>query len=229
MQDLSGTAYTASAMHTENIGLQQQLVTQCQSSPLSAACISLASQEKPMFDLLAKYENTNNSLFSNELDISNNLQTINNTYTAIGCSNPNQFFSLTGSGTNVFWVDAGLTTKYPVSSCTPCGEIAICTKVNKAPQSFFDSLKTGPNFTCPMIAASQLAFLDTQTGVVDTTTLRSNLQQLSPYYISPDVLQNITGSILSAADTTATISTTSDILIDINNVINNIKSLTNTR
>ena len=74
----------------------------------------------------------------------------------------------------------------------------------------------------------QTMFRSVQTGTVDTTTLLSKIQTLSPYYLSPDTLQYITTSIISAADSTATITTTSDILVNIGNVVKNIKSITGT-
>lgn len=228
IQDLSGTAIKAVSMRDENMEYQKQLLSKCQGTPLSPACVSLANQEGPVFSLMAKYENANNTLFSNELDISNNIQTINDTYKVMGCNNPNQFFS-TGAGAPVFWVNNN--TKYPVANCSTCPTAIStnCSNPNIAPQTFFNQLITGSAFTCAMVAISPMIFSSTQTGTVDTTALRSKLNQLSPYYLSPDTLQYITSSIISAADSSASIMTTSDVLINIANVINNIRIITGTR
>jgi hypothetical protein len=227
IQDLSGTAIKAVSMRDENMEYQKQLLSKCQGTPLSPACISLANQEGPVFSLMAKYENANNTLFSNELDISNNIQTINDTYKVMGCNNPNQFFS-TGAGAPVFWVNNN--TKHPVSTCSACPTAIStnCSRPNIAPQGFFDQLPTGPAFTCGMVLTSPMLFSSTQTGAVDTTALRSKLNQMSPYYLSPDTLQYITSSIISAADSSASIMTTSDVLINIARVINNIRTITGT-
>ena len=229
MQDLSGTAIKAARMRDENMEFQKQHLSKCQGqgNSLSAACISLANQEGPVFSLMAKYENANNSLFTNELDISNNIQTINDTYRIIGCNNPNKFFS-TSSGAAVFWVNNN--TKYPVASCSACSAAILsnCSKPTIAPQVFFDKLNTGSAFTCNMVSATPMLFSNAETGSVDTTALRAKINQLSPYYLSPDTLEYITSSIISAADSSASIMTTSDTLINLTNVINNIKILTST-
>jgi hypothetical protein len=232
MQDLSGTSILASAMRDENMTYQQQLIAKCQGTPLSPACIALANQEGPVFPLLAKYENVNNTLLLSEIDVSNNLQTINDTYSVLGCTNPNQFF-VAPSSTQVYWINSN--TKYPVSSCTPCTAAIngnIC-GTSPGPNQISDAtmarIPIGAAFTCSMVASAQLQFLDTQTGTIDTTILRSKLQQLSPYYLSPDTLQYITTSIISAADSSTSIMTTSDTLIDLSNVIANIKNMTGTK
>jgi hypothetical protein len=228
IQDLSGTTIKAASIRDENMDYQKQLLSKCQGTPLSPACISLANQEGPVFPLMAKYETVNNTLFSNELDISDNIQTINDTYSVVGCSNPNQFFS-TGSGAPVFWVNNN--TKYPVAACSACPTAisSNCSKPNIAPQGFFDKLTTGAAFACSMVTVTPLFFSGEQAGSIDTTVLRSKLNQLSPYYISPDTLQYITSSIISAEESASSVMTTSDTLINISKVIQNIRIITGTQ
>ena len=251
VQDLSGTSVTASKMRDENLAYQRQLISKCQGSTLSADCIKLADQEGPIFPLLAKYENVNNNIFTAELDISNNLQTVNYVISVLNCPPANQFFK---GSTATFWINNNV--KYQVDptrvACTACDSAypgqSISTKMcgtapgpNLISDAILNRIPTGPLFTCPFIGESmqnpsgmtdpyrgQTMFRNVQTGTVDTTTLLSKLQTLSPYYLSPDTLQYITTSIISAADSTATITTTSDILVNIDNVVKNIKSITGT-
>ena len=163
MQDLSGSTIIGGNMRDENLTFQQRFVSQCNTTPMSAACINLASQEGPIFPLLSSYETANNTLFTNLDDISNNLVTVSDTYNFLGCTNPN------------------------------------------------------------------LKFSETVTGYVDTGVLRLKLEQLSPYYLSPDTLQYITSAIISADDAKSSLATVTDLVIDLNNVIANIKTFTNTR
>ena len=252
VQDLSGTSVTASRMRDENLKYQNQIISKCQDSPLSANCIKLANQEGPLFPLLAKYENVNNNIFTAELDISNNLQTVNYVIDILNCPPANQFFK---GSTTTFWVNNNV--KYQVDpsrvGCTACdstypGQNISSKMCGTAPgpyptsDAILNRIPTGPLFTCAFIGESirnpsgmtdpyrgQPMFRSAQTGTVDTTILLSKLQTLSPYYLSPDTLQYITTSIISAADSTAAITTTSDILVNINNVVSNIKSITGTR
>jgi hypothetical protein len=70
---------------------------------------------------------------------------------------------------------------------------------------------------------------ESDAGYINTDELRINLQRISPYYLSPDTLKSILGVIVPGGkQLTPSISTTADALIDINNVIRNIKLLTNT-
>ena len=165
VQDLSGTALLAGSMRDENMEYQVKYKNACKTNPISRECIRLASQEGPVFSLLSQYNTVNNSLFSNEYDLSNNIQMLQATYDILQCTNPNP--------------DA----KFQVQSTT---------------------------------------------GFVDTSTLLTKLQDFSPYYLSPDTLTYITGSIVSATDSQASVATTSDMYINIANIINNIKTLTNT-
>jgi hypothetical protein len=229
VQDLSGTAILAGTMRDENLAYQQLLISKCQGSPLSPACVNLANQEGPVFSLVAKYDNANTTLFSAEIDISNNLQTINDTYAVLGCKNPNQFFK--GSSAT-YWINNNI--KYAVANTSCSATInANMSGTSPGPMAISDSvlnrIPTGPTFTCNMVATAQLQFNDSTTGIVDTTVLLSKLQTMSPYYLSPDTLNYITSSVISSADATGSVMTTADILIDIRNVINNIKLLTGTQ
>jgi len=165
VQDLSGTAVLASSMRDENMAYQVKHKNVCGKNPISPECIRLASQEGPVFPLLTQYNTVNNSLFSNEYDLSNNIQMLQATYDILQCTNPN-------------------------------------------PNARFEVQST--------------------TGFVDTATLLTKLQDFSPYYLSPDTLSYITGSIVSATDSQASVATTSDVYINITNILNNIKTLTNT-
>ncbi len=73
VQDLSGTEVTAEKMRDENLKIQNRLTKACKVSPMSQACKDLASQELPVYDLLSKYENVNENMFTNTLDISDKL------------------------------------------------------------------------------------------------------------------------------------------------------------
>jgi hypothetical protein len=134
-----------------------------------------------------------------------------------------------------YYVKGG--TKYLIDTCSACS-LDLCSKAKIVSGSSLGSLSSG-TFACSLLpagikqdaldAGGNVAYnSERDVGTIDTTVLRSKLQQLSPYYLSPDTLQYITGSIISAADSQASIMTTSDILINITNVINNIKTLTNT-
>ena len=134
-----------------------------------------------------------------------------------------------------YYVKSG--TKYLIGTCLSCN-LDLCSRAKIVSGESLSSLSSG-TFACSLLptgikqdaldAGGNIAYnSDRDVGTVDTTVLRSKLQQFSPYYLSPDTLQYITGSIISAADSQATIMTTSDILINITNVINNIKTLTNT-
>jgi hypothetical protein len=70
---------------------------------------------------------------------------------------------------------------------------------------------------------------DSDIGYINTDELRSNLQRMSPYYLSPDTLRYISSSIVPRGDQLPTYTaTTADTLINIRSVITNIKRLTNT-
>jgi len=306
VQDLSGTSVLASAMRDENMAYQVKYASKCQGNPLSAACIQLANQEGPVFPLLAKYEDVNNNIISSELDISDNLQTLNDTYNILQCDRSLKSGFIKQDGmTAVSYFNATTMTIHPVADCsTICGmnlcssvatisvdqmnlikkavststasftcgilyegtlvkadtdlsktyyikngmrylintcslcNLDLCSKAKIVNGASLSSLSSG-TFSCSLLptgvkqdaldAGGNIAYnSERNVGTVDTTVLRSKLQQLSPYYLSPDTLQYITSSIISAADSQTTIMTTSDILINIANVINNIKVLTNT-
>jgi hypothetical protein len=160
-QDLSGMAIKAGAMREENLAYQNANFEACKGDNRSPACISLASQEGPIFSLLAKYENVNNTLAtSGAIDISNNLNVINTAYRFLGCAG--------------------------------------------APLKFSQDLAV----------------------TIDTQTLVSQLNQMSPYYLSPDTLQYITASIISGPETDKNLMTDAEILINISRVISNIKTMT---
>ena len=69
--------------------------------------------------------------------------------------------------------------------------------------------------------------VDTDVQLIDTPMLNEKLQEVSPYYISPETLQYLTSSILSPLDIQTTVDTTSDRYIHIGRSVNNIKSITN--
>jgi len=164
MRDLSGTEVSANAMKNENMALQLKLSGLCQGVTPPTICQTLASQDGPLFPLLSKYEAADDALAANETDIQNTLQTINDTYSVLGCISPN--FSFDG---------------------------------------------------------------DKDAGYVNTEELRINLQRISPYYVSPDTLKYITNAMVPGGKQLSTpLSTTADMIIDINRVIKNIKFMTNT-
>ena len=306
VQDLSGSSVLASAMRDENMAYQVKYTSACQGNPLSAACIQLANQEGPVFPLLAKYEDVNNNIIASELDISDNLQTLNDTYNILQCDSRLKSGFIKQDGlTSVMYLNADKLTIFPVADCSTICGMNLCSSVATVTADQMNTIKKAvtistASFTCGMlyegmlvkpendqdktyyvksgtkyligtclscnldlcsrakiVSGESLSSLSSETfacsllptgikqdaldaggniaynsdrdvGTVDTTVLRSKLQQFSPYYLSPDTLQYITGSIISAADSQATIMTTSDILINITNVINNIKTLTNT-
>ena len=308
VQDLSGTSVLASAMRDENLAYQVKYASMCQGNPLSAACIQLANQEGPVFPLLAKYEDVNNNIISSEFDISENLQTLNDTYNILQCDRSLRSGFIKQDGlAAVSYLNAQTMMIYPVADCASICGMNLCSSVATITADQMNTIKKAvttstTSFTCGMlyegmlvkadndlsktyyvkdemryligtcsscnldlcsrakiVSGSSLSSLrssstpfacsllpagikqdaldaggniaynsDRNVGTVDTTVLRSKLQQLSPYYLSPDTLQYITGSIISAADSQASIMTTSDILINITNVINNIRTLTNT-
>jgi hypothetical protein len=308
IQDLSGTSVLASSMRDENMEYQNKYKNKCPGTSLSPACIQLANKEGPVFPLLAKYEDVNNNIFSTELDINADLETLNDTYNFLQCdrSLKSSFIKKEGT-TDIYYLNIDTMTIYPVSNCsTICGmnlcnavttitaeqmtvitnsvltssspftcamlydgtlvkgdndqnkvyyvtndmkylitscsscNLDLCSKAKIVNGGSLNSLRASSTpFTCSLLpagvnqdtldAVGKIAYSsDTNVGMIDTTILRTKLQQLSPYYLSPDTLQYITTSIISAADSQATIMTTSDILINITNIINNIKILTNT-
>jgi hypothetical protein len=162
-QDLSGRAIAAGSMRDENMAYQNANIDACKGSP-SPACISLASQEAPVFSLLAKFDNVNDVMVSaGFIDLSNNIDIINTAYTRMGCS-----------------------------------------------------------------GSRPIQFSPNDTGMIDTETLIKKLNEMSPYYLSPDTLQYITSSIISTSDTNKNLMTDAGKLENIKNVIANIKSLTGT-
>jgi hypothetical protein len=68
--------------------------------------------------------------------------------------------------------------------------------------------------------------VERDTDLVDVELLTKKLQELSPYYISPETLKFITASITNSLEVDNTVQTTSDMYINIGNTINNIKTLT---
>lgn len=164
VQDISGSIYRTAELRDDNINFQTAYQSKCLQKPMSDACKNLASQDGPLFSLLSQYNTSQYDLYSGQIDISDNIQTIRDVYTILNC--PNQ-------------ADMGM----------PTGE---------------------------------------ELGTIDTTALTMKLQNFSPYYLSPDILQNIVRSIVSANDVGGTLKYTSDTLININQIVNNIKTLTNT-
>jgi len=229
MQDLSGTEITAEKMRDENLEFQKRVTEKCKTEPISQICMNLASQEMHVYDLLSKYDNANINLGMNAYDISDNLLLINQTYNLMGCSLPNQFFS-TGKGLPVYWVDKNKRYLVEAGGCSQCpGDIPTkCGLPNIVPESFFSGLTTSTiPFSCLMPnTASKLEIKDTELPIIDTESLRTKLQNMSPYYLSPDVVDAITGSIQT--DAASQLRTTPDILASLTNVIQNIKKFTNT-
>ena len=189
----------------------------------------------------------NSIVSSGDNDLSNNLQTVADTYKVLGCGNtPNMFFATSATSTPYYISNASISSgtftpkvgysKYPVSSCASlCNNTVIaanCANPIIAPQSFFDKLPLatlGTTSICPTITNTKTpSFSDTDTSTIDTTTLTIKLNQLSPYYLSPDTLQYITSSIISGSDIKSSLMTDSNKLMDISNVINNIKVITGT-
>lgn len=84
IKDLSGTLQVAGDIRDQNAEYQNLLANTCKGQ-LTTDCISLAVQDAPMFSLLAKYDTANIDLYSNEYDISNNLQTVIDTYKILNC------------------------------------------------------------------------------------------------------------------------------------------------
>lgn len=74
--------------------------------------------------------------------------------------------------------------------------------------------------------SAPIKFSPNDTGVIDTQTLMSNLNKMSPYYLSPDTLQYITSSIVSTSYTDKSLMTDADKLANISKVINNLKAIT---
>jgi len=163
IKDLSGTVQLAGDIHDQNMGYQARLTNVCKGN-LTADCMSLATQDAPMFSLLASYNTAEKDVYSNEYDISNNLQTITDAYRVLGCDVP----------------------------------------------------------------ADMVLPKDTSIGMIDTTDLTSKLQNFSPYYISPDIMKYIVGSIAPANKVEDKLQYSSDQMVIINQVVNNIKTLTNT-
>ena len=88
MQDLSGTQVVASKMKDENMAQQLKLSGICQVVPPPDICKTLATQDGPMFPLLGQYNTANDALAGNEEDIQNAMQTVNDTFSVLGCTNP---------------------------------------------------------------------------------------------------------------------------------------------
>jgi hypothetical protein len=84
IKDLDGTLQVAGDIRDQNAEYQNLLANTCKGN-LTTDCISLAVQDAPMFSLLAKYDTANIDLYSNEYDISNNLQTVIDTYKILNC------------------------------------------------------------------------------------------------------------------------------------------------
>lgn len=228
VQDLSGTELAAERMRDENLLFQKGVLEKCKGS-MSAACIKLASQETPVYELLSKYESVNMNVFGNSLDISDNLLTINQVYRAMGCATPNQFFS-TGKNAPVFWVDKNKMYAVSAGACSTCpADIPTkCSSPNIVTQGFLDSLqKSSMGFSCLIaLSPSRLEIKDTELPFIDTETLRMKLQEMSPYYLSPDIVDAITGTLQS--DTAAKVQTTPEILANLRTVVSNIKRYTRT-
>ena len=68
--------------------------------------------------------------------------------------------------------------------------------------------------------------VERDTQLIDVELLTTKLQQLSPYYISPETLKFITSSITGSLEVDNTVQTASDMYINIGNTVNNIKTLT---
>jgi hypothetical protein len=163
-QDISGAMDLTGQLHDDSINFQTAYQSKCLQTPMSDACKNLASQDGPLFSLLAQYNTSQYDLYSGQVDISDNIQTIRDVYTILNC-----------------------------------------------PKKADMAMPTG-----------------NELGTIDTTALTVKLQSFSPYYLSPDILQNIVRSIVSANDVGGTLQYTSDTLVNINQIVNNIKTLTNT-
>jgi hypothetical protein len=76
--------------------------------------------------------------------------------------------------------------------------------------------------------SAPIKFSPNDTGTIDTQTLMSKLNQMSPYYLSPETLQYITSSIVSSSYTNKSLMTDADKLANISKVITNLKTITGT-
>jgi hypothetical protein len=97
MSDLSGTQVLGVALKDENLRYQNRYASNCdnlvnstQGTGLTdiqkAACISLASQDDPLYNnVLPAYDTTNTELYKEDLAIGDNVAVINDTMTLIQC------------------------------------------------------------------------------------------------------------------------------------------------
>ena len=77
----------ATAIQEENINYQVRLQSQCNNpNSLSTACRNLATQNDTLFPLVSSYNNVNETLFTNESDLSANIDVVNQAFTILGCS-----------------------------------------------------------------------------------------------------------------------------------------------
>lgn len=84
---------------------------------------------------------------------------------------------------------------------------------------------------CPVIPSSQATFdasdneidMDRDIGVVDTTTLAYELESLSPYYLSPDVVQYLLRFLISQEQLNNLRFTSADFVNQTTSIINSIK------
>ena len=80
-----------------------------------------------------------------------------------------------------------------------------------------------PTFTT-LLSADYLSSL----GLIDTASLTYKLQELSPYYISPNVINFISRQLVAGNEYNAQLNTTDDLVKDISKVTDNILSITST-
>ena len=87
VQDVSGAEVASEKMRDENMGFQMKHLTKCSSTPMSSACVDLASKEPILFPMLAEFEQVNSSLLEKEIDIQENIAVLNDTYILLQCQN----------------------------------------------------------------------------------------------------------------------------------------------
>jgi hypothetical protein len=107
VSDISGTLHKGVNIHDENMMFQNKFVTNCSKTPMSAACIQLASQDIPIYPLLQKYNNVTNVLYDEEFDLSNNLDILHNAYQMLKCQDPNPTLSI-NMDTDMQYIDTPL-------------------------------------------------------------------------------------------------------------------------
>lgn len=162
VQDMSGIAWSEINWRTENLQAQKNNLAACTAN-LSTNCTQLAGMDNLLYKSIPPFISTNDTIFTSEYNIEQQLQAVNDTLTLVGCSIP-----LVGPGS----------------------------------LSSFTVIKN--------------------TGYIDTPRLQRAMLQLSPYYISPDVLQYISRLL---TDTPASIANFQSASANSASITNNIQTI----